>query len=179
MSALPQRPALQVCTMHMADLDAVLAIENLAYSHPWSRGNFVDAMAAGYDLSVLYGPGVGSSGAEQGMRATAGAMLGYFVVMAGVEEVHLLNLTVTASAQGRGYARHLLDLVCQRAVDQARPRVWLEVRQSNARARAIYERYGFVLVGRRKAYYPLSAEHREDALVMNLNLSPESVHGVE
>ena len=62
-----------------ARLDALLAIENSAYSHPWTRGNFIDAMAAGYQAQLL---------------VADGQILGYFVAMRGVDEVHLLNITV-------------------------------------------------------------------------------------
>ena len=45
----------------------------------------------------------------------------------------------------------------------------LEVRPSNAKALALYENYGFQVIGRRKAYYP-AAEGREDALVLRREL---------
>jgi ribosomal-protein-alanine N-acetyltransferase len=50
--------------------------------------------------------------------------------------------------------------------------LWLEVRFSNARARQIYERYGFKAVGLRRNYYPLAPFKREDAVVMSLPLTP-------
>ena len=84
MSAVPQPRQRTLLTMHAAHLDAVMAIEAGAYAFPWSRGNFVDSLAAGYDARVLYD--------EQG------EILGYFVAMAGVDEMHLLNITVAPSA---------------------------------------------------------------------------------
>ena len=139
-----------------AQLDAVLAIESACYDFPWSRGNFIDSLAAGYLLLGLYGEG--------------GPLLGYLVAMGGVEEMHLLNLTVAPAEQGRGHARFLLDALCRHAAQRGARSLWLEVRVGNARAREIYRRYGFAEVGLRKGYYPALHNRREDALVMSLPL---------
>jgi [ribosomal protein S18]-alanine N-acetyltransferase len=144
--------------MTVQQLDAVLAIELQAYPFPWTRGNFIDSLAAGYPSQVLYGP--------------QGELLGYFVAMEGVEELHLLNITVTPAAQGQGHARFMLDELCALARSRRARQIWLEVRESNLRARAVYERYGFVHLGLRRGYYPASrsthASGREDAMVMSL-----------
>lgn len=144
--------------MTTRQLDAVHTIETAAYAFPWSRGNFIDSLAAGYPAQVLYG--------------SRGELLGYFVAMAGVDEMHLLNITVTPSAQGHGHGRFLLgELV--RLCQQARAeQLWLEVRESNARARRMYLRFGFSEVGVRKDYYPAARDQREHAVVMSLPLAP-------
>jgi [ribosomal protein S18]-alanine N-acetyltransferase len=141
--------------MALPDLPAVVALEQQVYSHPWSRGNFIDSMAAGHDMQVL---------------VDADGLLGYAVAMWAVDEVHLLNITVAPRVQGRGHARHLLDALRERALDRGMVTLWLEVRLSNARAQQIYARYGFRQVAVRKGYYPLDTRRREDALVMSLPL---------
>ena len=73
--------------MTVLHLDAVLAIENEAYPVPWTRGNFIDSIAAGYDAWLLVDA-----------RQT---LLGYFVAMDGVDEMHLLNLTVALQRRAR------------------------------------------------------------------------------
>jgi len=142
--------------MSMADLDAVVRIEAGAYSHPWTRGNFVDSLAAGHDARVLLGDD--------------GELAGYSVVMAGVDECHLLNLTIERSRQRRGLGRWLLQAV----IDEARRRgvlaIWLEVRAGNAAALALYRRAGFVATGLRRRYYP-ARSGREDAVLMSLPLA--------
>lgn len=155
MSALLQ-PEARLRMMQYADLDQVLAIERAAYSFPWTRGNFVDSLAVGYLAELL----------EQDGRG----LVGYFVAMPGVGEMHLLNLTVAPAQQRRGHARCLLDVLERRCLDQNLPRLWLEVRASNARARQIYARRGFAEVGLRRAYYPAAKAQREDAIVMSLEL---------
>jgi [ribosomal protein S18]-alanine N-acetyltransferase len=139
-----------------ADLDTLVAIENEAYPFPWSRGNFVDSLNAGYL-------------ARKRIDAS-GQWLGYFIAMPGVQEVHLLNLTVAPAHQGRGHARAMLDELVRESLALGAQRLWLEVRVSNERAQELYHRYGFRDVGLRRGYYPAGALARENALVMSLML---------
>jgi ribosomal-protein-alanine N-acetyltransferase len=149
--------ARQLTPMTVTHLDAVVAVERAAYPFPWTRGNFVDALAAGHEASVL---GCGDR-----------RLAGYFVVMAGVEEMHLLNLTVAPDAQGLGNARFMLGDIVARCRRIGARQLWLEVRGSNTRARGIYRRFGFTDIGLRKAYYPAPEGQREDAIVMALNIA--------
>ena len=155
MSAVLKTLEAQFEPMTEARLDEVVAIEQIAYAHPWARHHFADSVAAGYQAQLL----------------TAGEnLLGYFVAMRGVDEVHLLNITVAPVHQGQGWARVMLDaLACGRAAQGAQW-LWLEVRISNYRAQQIYERYGYRRVGQRKNYYPAVQGKREDAIVMSLKL---------
>ena len=109
-------------------LDAVLAVEQSAYAHPWVRANFIDGLDAGYQAQVLL----------------AGDLpLGYFVAMKGVDEVHLLNITVAPAYQRRGWAMVMLDALAIWARGQGAGWLWLEVRVGNLRAIQIYEAHGF------------------------------------
>ncbi|WP_028998031.1 ribosomal protein S18-alanine N-acetyltransferase [Azohydromonas australica] len=145
--------------MRVSHLDAVMALENASYEFPWSRGNFVDSLHAGYPAQLL-------------REAPGGVPLGYYVAMAGVDEVHLLNITVAPAARRRGYARFMLDDLVRHCRMVEALSLWLEVRESNTSARRLYERYGFALVGRRRGYYPAADGKREDAMLMNLAVAP-------
>ena len=136
-------------------LGEIVAIEAAAYEHPWTRGNFVDSLHSGYQAQVLGANGV---------------VLGYFVAMMGVDEVHLLNITVAPVWQGQGWGRVLLDALALWARGQGAQWLWLEVRASNVRAQRIYEHHGYRRVGERKGYYPAGLGRREDAIVMSLKL---------
>jgi ribosomal-protein-alanine N-acetyltransferase len=136
-------------------LDQVLAVERAAYPHPWSRANFTDALTSGYQAQVL---------------VAGDTLLGYFIAMKGVEEVHLLNITVAPQYQRQGWARVMLDALALWARGQAAQWVWLEVRVSNQRALDVYENHGYRRVGLRKNYYPAQQQRREDAVVMSLRL---------
>jgi ribosomal-protein-alanine N-acetyltransferase len=151
---IPSEPV-QLQPLEPQWLDAVIEIEQRAYSHPWTRGNFEDSVRAGYHLRTL----------------TAGAtLLGYFVAMEGVEEVHLLNITVDPVYQGQGLSVLMLDALAIWARTRLATCIWLEVRQSNQRARSVYTRYGYAQVGVRKNYYPDKLLRREDAVVMSYQL---------
>jgi ribosomal-protein-alanine N-acetyltransferase len=143
--------------MEYGDLDRVLEVERTAYSFPWTRGNFVDSLAAGYLAEMLLDD--------------RGALVGYYLAMQGVEEMHLLNLTVAPARQRRGHARTLLDALEQRCLERGVPKLWLEVRASNARARQVYAARGFAEVGLRRGYYPAGKGQREDAIVMSRSLA--------
>ena len=163
MSAVPRAEPPLLLPLSVAQLDAVLAIEMQAYDFPWTRGNFIDSLAAGYWARALYAIDIAHG-------ARAGAMIGYIVAMPGVEEMHLLNVTVALACQGRGHARFMLDALYSHARMQGGRRLWLEVRVSNERARALYESQGYHVKGVRKGYYPAPRGQREDALVMGLEL---------
>jgi ribosomal-protein-alanine N-acetyltransferase len=138
-------------------LDAVLKVENEAYAKPWSSSNFVDSLNSGYEAQMLLG---------------GDTLLGYFVAMKGVDEVHLLNLTVAPACQRQGWARLMLDALALWSGGQGAQWLWLEARQSNTRAIHVYKAHGFRSVGVRRQYYPAAAGSREDAVVMSLQLRP-------
>jgi ribosomal-protein-alanine N-acetyltransferase len=166
MSAL-MKPRLRRVPMSIRELDAVMAIETSAYSHPWTRGNFIDSIAAGYLAEVLVGDDLG--------------VVGYFIAMSGVGELHLLNITVAPAWQGQGFGSSLMRTVQAHASALGLDSLWLEVRQSNLKARALYRHLGFAEVGLRKGYYP-AVNQREDAIVMSLQVPPTmngAQHGLD
>ncbi len=149
-----------------ADLDEVVEIERAAYEFPWSRGNFEDSLRNGY-FGVC-------------MRHVTGVLVGYCVLMPVVDEMHLLNLCVAPVAQRSGVGLALLREAVRIARAERLDGVLLEVRPSNPRAIRLYERFGFVSVGRRRNYYPAKHRSREDAIVMRLALTKEGgAHGMD
>ena len=155
MSAVFKTVEAQFEPLTEARLDVVLLIEQSAYAQPWSRGNFSDSLRSGYQAQLL---------------VADNTILGYFVAMKGVDEVHLLNITVAPAHQAQGWGRVMLDALAIWSRGQGAQWLWLEVRVSNARALRIYERHGYRRVGERKAYYPAADGRREDAVVMSFKL---------
>lgn len=133
-----------------ADLDAVMAIETAVYTHPWTRDNFTDSLNAGYQCWLM---------------ECAGMVVGYCVVAIAAGEAHLLNLSIAAGWQRRGLGSMLLEFVQRLVKERAAQRIFLEVRVSNAAARALYASAGFREIAARRGYYPAGAG-REDALVL-------------
>jgi [ribosomal protein S18]-alanine N-acetyltransferase len=164
MSALLERnlPPFEAAAMRVPDLTEVIAVERQAYPVPWTHGNFVDSLAAGYPAEVL-------RAAQPWGRSE---LLGYWVAMPGVDEMHLLNITVVPAWQGRGLAVAMLDRLVAECRRLGLNQLWLEVRVGNERARDVYRRYGFAEVGRRRAYYPVHQGPREDAILMSLSVVP-------
>ena len=146
-----------------ADLDAVMRVEMQAYDFPWTRGNFLDSLSAGYWAHALF-----HESAESPVQSSG--LLAYAWAMAGVGEVHLLNITVARCSWGRGYAHFLLDQLVAWSQEIHAENLWLEVRPSNSRAIALYEHYGFKNIAFRPHYYPTLTGRREDAMVMSFKL---------
>lgn len=151
-------PTRQVRFEAMTDshLDAVTTLEQQAHPHPWQKSHFADCLASAYQTQLLMADDT---------------LLGYFVAMKGVDEVHLLNLTVAPTHQRQGWARLMLDALTLWSRGQGAQWLWLEARHSNTRAVHIYKAHGFRTVGVRRQYYPAASGTREDAVVMSLPLN--------
>ena len=152
MMAASAAAGLALVPMTLDDVDEVHALECSVFPHPWSRANFSDSVQAGYDAWLL--------------RDAEGQLAGYFLLMYALDEAHLLDVAVAGARHGTGLGRYLLDTLCARAKDMGAESVLLEVRPSNERALAVYKRFGFAEIGRRKGYYPAHEGKREDAIVM-------------
>jgi ribosomal-protein-alanine acetyltransferase len=145
---------MNVVPMTEVDIDAVLAIEERVQAYPWTRGNFSDALEAGY----------------AGWVAREGdAVVGFAVLMRAVDEIHLLVIGITPPCQRAGRGRALLEFTMSQAREAGMTRMLLEVRPSNSSAIVFYQHAGFVEIGRRRGYYPASTG-REDAIVMAKDL---------
>lgn len=146
------KPALR--DMVLADLDNVLAIEQRVHAHPWTRGNFMDALKSDYVCRVY---------------EAQGKMMGYAVLMPAVDEVHLLNISIDTKYQRQGLGAALLDEMLNIARGLNMQRVILEVRPSNTAALGLYRQAGFSELAVRRGYYP-AVNGREDAMVMEYSL---------
>jgi len=153
MSAVPKHVP-QLAPMREADLARVVAIERTVYSHPWTRGNFADALRAGYHCRTLH---------------LEGELVAYFVLMVAAGEAHLLNLSVASVQQRRGHGTMLLGEAFGLARAGGAHSLFLEVRPSNLAAIALYLRHGFRRIAVRRGYYPAHSG-REDALVYSVAL---------
>ena len=151
--AVARDPSLR--PMREADLSAVMRIEDRAYPFPWTLGIFRDCLHAGYPMWVQ----------EQG-----GEIVGYGVLSIAADEAHVLNLCTAPGHEGQGLGQRMLQALLRIARGAGARRVFLEVRPSNPRAIALYDRQGFNEIGRRPRYYPAASNSREDAIVMAMEL---------
>ena len=142
----------EIVRMEAGDVEAVASLEAEVSPAPWSAGVFRDCLSAHYECWVFRLDGI----------------VGYVIVSLGPDEAHLLNLAVAPNRQRRGFGRQLLAKGVTIARQAGAERVFLEVRPSNLRARAIYEKAGFEFLSLRKMYY--GPPRKEDALVYALSL---------
>jgi len=154
-SALPKPAVDRYAPMSEADLREVVAIESDIYPFPWTRGNFLDSVRAGYSVWVL--------------RDAAAVLTAYSVMTVLLDEAHLLNLSVARSHQRHGLGWRTLEWMAEVARGHGAHSMLLEVRPSNASAVRMYRRYGFDRIGTRRGYYPAQSG-REDALVLRISL---------
>lgn len=140
--------------MTEADLDAVLRIEREVHAHPWTLGNFSDALRSKYVCKIC---------------EDKNEMLGYAVLMLAVDEAELLDIAIAGFHQRHGWGRRLLEEMMVIARRHDMHRVVLEVRASNAAAISLYRQSGFSNIGLRRDYY-LAENGREDAILMGREL---------
>ena len=145
--------AIGPATVH--DLASVAAIERVAFSDPWSLRSFREALDSG---SVYFACA----------RSDAGGVLGYVVAWFVADQGEIANIAVAPDQRGRGVGRALLDAALGEAAARGIAAVFLEVRDSNQRARELYASRGFEEVGRRRRYYRRPVE---DAIVLRRTLS--------
>ena len=144
-----------------ADVDALVALEHLCFSHPWTPRNFADAMAdpPRGRVVVLRVPHA-QADPERGIAA-------YCAYALAAGELHVHNLAVRPDDRRRGWGRVLMRVVLGLAARQGASVALLEVRRSNEAARRLYESLGFHVLATRRDYY---SRPTEDALVMEMSL---------
>ena len=156
-----QYGALSVRTMRPADLPSVMRIERRSFSMPWQETTF---------RALMRRPSAALLTAELEEQA-ATTVVGFSVLWFAADEAELGDLAVDPDFRGRGIGRFLLEASIETARRRGADVLYLEVRESNRVARALYDRRGFRTVGRRPGYY---SEPREDACVMRLDLQNEA-----
>jgi [ribosomal protein S18]-alanine N-acetyltransferase len=141
----------------VADVGDVSAIERAVFSDPWSAHDFRECVASAAPFLV----------AEE-----HGTVAGYVVAHFGADEGEILNLGVATAHRRRGLGRALVEGVVKLLADRGVRVVYLEVRESNAEARRLYQSLGFGEVARRARYYRRPVE---DAVVLRAAIPADGV----
>ncbi len=145
----------------LADVSAIWAIESLSFPTPCSRWSFLGELGHRNSFMLIAGPS-----SPQPWKTWA-----YLIFWVVLDEMHILNLAVHPIQRRKGIARRLLSEGLAQARTLGAEVAWLEVRPSNAAARALYESFEFKEVGRRPRYYD---DTQEDALLLTLEWGQES-----
>jgi ribosomal-protein-alanine N-acetyltransferase len=158
--------------MQPSDMQAVMSLEAISHSHPWTQGNFLDSLTAGH-WAYCIRPEVAAK-AEFGTHLPA--LWGYCILYPAVDELHLLNITIDPAFRRNGIGSRVMQAIEGIAIQQKMSRIILEVRPSNIPAVKLYERMGYAIIGVRIGYYPADevTGTREDAGVMAKSITLES-----
>ena len=112
---------LRLLPLTEADLDLVWDTEKRAYAHPWSRGNFEDSLR--HPAQMLLTPPLPGDSPLQ-LTASGHMLLGYWVAMAGVDEMHLLNIAVAPEHRRQGWGLVLLQALATHTLAQGHAWLW-------------------------------------------------------
>ena len=137
----------------------ILEIENSSFPSPWTLNAFRQELNR--VVSHLWALTVDER------------LAGYICFWIYAGEIHLMNIAVHPKMRRKGFGCYLLTKMIEVGKSRTIERAWLEVRPSNVRARALYQKVGFRETGRRPRYY---ADTNEDAIVMSLSLFQKEIN---
>lgn len=135
--------------MEERDLPQVCAIEEEAFSMPWSEKAFADTISYYHTLFLV--------------AELEGKIAGYCGCYQSLEEAEITNIAVKAELRGQGIGKMLLMELMRLGKERGAFAYTLEVRVSNQAAIHLYEKLGFVSFGVRKNFYE---RPKEDAMIM-------------
>ncbi len=147
-----------VRAMRTEDVSQVALLEKQIFSRPWSVDSFEKALTYPEQILLV---------AEE----TAGeekVIHGYSILFAAADQADVSNIAVDPAFRGQKIGDALMREMLNRAKEKGVREVFLEVRESNAPAIGLYEKYGFSQIGVRKAYYEAPTE---DALLMKMEFN--------
>ena len=136
--------------MTVADLPRVLAIERMSFTSPWNEANFrheIESNPLAWNL----------------VARADGTVVAFACAYIVADELMINDLAVESSQRRLGLGSALLRRLIEGARLRGCRRATLEVRPTNQAARALYEAFGFLVVGHRPGYY---ADTGEDALLL-------------
>ena len=154
----PTKPV--ILPMLASDLTVVERIAERCFPVPWTRQEFEKELRREYAVLRVLRPSLGEP---------VCAFANYWHIG---DELQLMNVATMPEMQRRGHGRALLQDLLQTARERRVKLVTLEVRRSNAPARALYSSLGFRELGVRQRYY---SDNGEDAIVMQLTLRPDAL----
>nr|WP_298892011.1 ribosomal protein S18-alanine N-acetyltransferase [uncultured Acinetobacter sp.] len=140
---------IQIRIMQASDIDTVCRIEQQVQFHPWTASQFADSVER-YQSTVV----------EQD-----GEILGFCIMQKVLDEANLLLMAIDPKYQGQGLGTTMLNDAITR-LGSACVQIFLEVRESNLSAIALYEKVGFHQIDLRKNYYPAPNHQKEHAVIM-------------
>ena len=129
-----------IVPMTISHLDSVVAIERSVFLNPWTYDMYKAEVLKDYSYHyvLLYGDEVIG-------------FFGYFSTGDGAGEV--TNIAIKKEYHRLGLGNKVVNYLQKDAISRGMDKIFLETRDGNAPARALYEKHGFTLVNKRKKYY--------------------------
>jgi [ribosomal protein S18]-alanine N-acetyltransferase len=137
------------------DVSQLMAVEQACHEFPWSQKTMESCLSGRY---------------FNGCIVKGGRLIGFYIAERAGPDVSLMDICVDPDNQGKGYANALIMDFIQCCEAYNTENVFLEVRESNTPAIALYEKFGFIETGLRKNYYP-SSSGKENAILMAMTLA--------
>lgn len=147
-------PGIRIRRMVREDIPAVAALEKKTFSEPWNEKGFEDALLGSQNIFLT------AVGKED-------LIAGYIGLYGSFDEGDITNVAVAEEFRGLGIGFLLVESIKEMASSQGIRQIFLEVRASNAAARALYRKAGFEACGQRKDFY---REPVEDAILMRAGI---------
>ena len=137
------------------DVPEIVAIEEASMSNPWKAPSYIEAINSDHAFVMV--------------ATEADAVAGFAVFYLTPPEAELPDIVVDANYRGRGLGRALLDFADKELQAREVDTIFLEVRVSNDPAKALYTKFGFEEIGKRKYFY---SNPVEDAICMRFERTP-------
>ncbi|HEX8129445.1 MAG TPA: ribosomal protein S18-alanine N-acetyltransferase [Pyrinomonadaceae bacterium] len=160
LAAEPKHSDYQIEPMTAHDLLEVVEIEEACQLSRWGWDSYYAELARPEAIMIV-------ARRDRVDKQTGHALYGFLSARVSAQELHINNIGVHEAARRRGIGDALMKTAVAAAVQQGARAAILEVRAGNVAAQALYRRYGFEVVGRRRQYY---REPPEDALLMRSSL---------
>ncbi|WP_404338458.1 ribosomal protein S18-alanine N-acetyltransferase [Pseudoalteromonas mariniglutinosa] len=141
------------------DIKALMQIETACHSHPWTEKTMLSCLGGRYFNLAAF---------QQQQ------LVGFYIGEQAGPDLTLMDICVAPDFQGQGIAKQLLSAFIDYAEQQQAENIFLEVRESNTVAIALYQQTGFIEMAIRKNYYPSKESDKngfEDAILMGISLS--------
>jgi len=153
----PLKLSFDIVEMELADINDLMEIERLSFPTPWSKNFFMKEYHSRFSKVFLV----------KSRHPDKQKVIGYICLWFVFDEVHILNLACHPHFRRQKVATALIEHCMHLSFENGTKKAFLEVRESNNGARALYARCGFKPIGLRKGYY---SDTREDAIVMFLEM---------
>lgn len=136
--------------MTAGDIEQIIAIEQEAFTEPWTAEAFLNELANNLFAKYI-------------IAEYAGEIIGYGGMWIIIDEAHITNIAIRSGFRGMGFGHLLLTEMKKTASCFGALKMTLEVRVSNNAAQRLYAKHGFEASGIRPNYY---SDNGEDAIIM-------------